>query len=166
MPRGRPGKLDRLQQERLCLLLASGTSRRTAATYLGCAVESIRLTAQRDPRFAEQLRQAEMQAELVPLNQVRKAAETNWRAATWILERLRPDRYARRPPQLIKEQHMAKFVDAVVEVILNEIDDAALREKIAARLEKLSVDASLELAESAALSAPAARPQRRRPTAK
>ena len=64
---------------------------------------TIQNTADRDPTFAEKLRQADYSTEIGLLKNIRNAAkkEQYWRAAAWVLERRFPERYARRGPDVI-----------------------------------------------------------------
>ena len=97
---GRPPVLDEAKKREILAIVAVGCSRSMAATYVGCAISTIQNTAERDPTFAEKLRQAVYSTELGLLKNIRNAAkkEQYWRAAAWALERRFPERYARRGP--------------------------------------------------------------------
>ena len=92
--RGRPPILDELKRREILAILTVGCRRRTAAKYVGCTVQTISNTAARDPDFAKQVRQAEQQAEIGALKEIREAGKEprHWRAAAWLLERRNPDR--------------------------------------------------------------------------
>ena len=101
--RGRRPALDETKKQLIAAILAVGCSRRTAASYVGCAVSTIQNTANRDSEFAEQLRQAESHSEIAYLKRIRRATEKDqyWRAAAWVLERRNPRDFARRGPNVL-----------------------------------------------------------------
>jgi hypothetical protein len=97
--RGRPTLLDEARQREICALVSTGICRTSAARYVGCSLSTLRRTCDRDPQFAEQLRQAEATTERSALAAIREQATRSWRAAAWLLERLHTDRYAHKPAQ-------------------------------------------------------------------
>ena len=97
----RPGRkplLDEAKRREICKVLAVGGTRTMAAAYVGCSLDTIARAAKRDRAFAEELRRASVECEIRCLRNLSKAAQEpkNWRAAAWMLERLYPERYARR----------------------------------------------------------------------
>ena len=62
--RGRPPVLDEAKKREILAIVAVGCSRSTAAAYVGCATSTIQNTADRDPAFAEKLRQAAYNTEV------------------------------------------------------------------------------------------------------
>ena len=97
----RPGRkplLDEAKRREICEILAVGGTRTMAAAYVGCSLDTIARTAQRDRMFAKQLRKASVECEICCLRNLSNAAQDpkNWRAAAWALERLYPERYGRR----------------------------------------------------------------------
>jgi len=97
-------------------ILSVGCPRYVAARYVGCSPTTIARTAARDPQFAARLRQAQASVELAFLRRIGKAAdkEQYWRAAAWALERMFPQRYARRDP---RDTFDARQVQAALEVL-------------------------------------------------
>lgn len=97
-------------------ILSVGCPRYVAARYVGCSPATIARTAARDPQFAARLRQAQASVELAFLRRIGKAAdkEQYWRAAAWALERMFPQRYARRDP---RDTFDARQVQAALEVL-------------------------------------------------
>ena len=132
--------LDDAQQREICAVVAGGGGRKQAAAIAGCSETSIRYTARNDASFAADLARAETQHELGYLQRIRIATnkESNWRAATWILERLYPDRYQKRKPDQITATELAQAMSALAEVILDEVDDPLERRRIERRLRELS----------------------------
>jgi len=100
---GRKPVLDDAKRREICAILAIGGTRRMAAHYVGCSVDTVGRTALRDPAFADQIRKAEVGSEILFLRNLRDACQDakQWRAATWALERFFPDRYGRRTPRTI-----------------------------------------------------------------
>lgn len=97
-------------------ILSVGCPRYVAARYVGCSPATIARTAARDPQFARRLRQAQAGVELAFLRRIGKAAdkEQYWRAAAWALERMYPQRYARRDP---RDSFDSRQVQAALEVL-------------------------------------------------
>jgi hypothetical protein len=110
-----------------------------AAAYVGCATSTIRSRAVRDPEFAEQLRKAELSAELTLLKSIQTAASDvkQWRAAAWALERLFPERYARRLPESITIEQMTEIIKALAGIIVGEVPVKRYRQRLLERLAEL-----------------------------
>ncbi len=83
--RGRRPVLTEGKQREIAAILSVGCSQSVAAQYVGCAVSTIQRTADRDPKFAEQIGKAKSNAELGLVKNIRNAAkkEQYWRAAAW-----------------------------------------------------------------------------------
>ena len=107
----------REQAGQIVAILSVGCSQNMAAQYVGCSPATIQRTAERDPKFAKQLREAKGNAELGLVKNIRNAAkkEQYWRAAAWALERGFPEKYARRGPDVITVEQigllLAQFSD-------------------------------------------------------
>jgi len=131
--------LDDGQKRETLATLAVGGSRRTAASYVGCSVSTIRNTACRDAEFRQAIRHAEHQSELAHLKNIQAAAkkEPQWRAAAWALERKNPDEYGRRPPDVLTSEQVRFVLAQLAEIVLNEVPVASFRKKILKRLEAL-----------------------------
>jgi hypothetical protein len=120
-------------------LVTVGASRRVAARYVGCSPSTIARTAARDAAFAAQLAKAACDAELGLLQMIRKAAKKDqyWRAAAWILERVHPDRYARRGPDVITVPQITQIISQFSRIVVEEMPAARYRKRIIARLGEL-----------------------------
>jgi hypothetical protein len=138
--RGRKRILDGYKRREIFAILAVGCSRAVAARYVGCSVQTIQNTADRDPNFAQQLRRREHQSEIGYLENIRAAArnERYWRAAAWALERLRPERYARRSPDAITIDQIKALLTQFAEIIVEEVPVAKYRKNILKRLDAIS----------------------------
>lgn len=137
---GRKRILDGYKRREILAILAVGGSRQLAADYVGCCVNTIHNTAERDPPFSEKLRQKERQAEIGYLESIRTAArnQRHWRAAAWALERLDPERYAKRNPEVITVRQVRQLLAQLAEVIVEEVPVAQFRKNMIKRLDAIS----------------------------
>ena len=114
---GRPKALDGENQKTVCSLLAAGASLRQAARYVDCDPQSIRREAERNDEFRRQLAKAKSEANIEPLETLRHAAKNDWRAALSWMERIDPDRFARRDASVITKREANQFVADLIESI-------------------------------------------------
>jgi len=137
---GRKSVLDGYKRREILAILGVGCSRRVAAEYVGCAISTIQNTADRDRNFAEKLRQKEHGSEIGYMENIRNAARTEryWRAAAWALERLHPDKYGRRGPDVITVDEIKSLLAQFAEIIVEEIPVAEYRKNILKRLAVIS----------------------------
>jgi len=138
--RGRPPVLDEIKKREILAILSVGCSRRSAASYVGCAVSTIQNTADRDAKFAEKLRRAEHQAEIAYLKNIQKAArkEQYWRAAAWALERRNPQEYGRRSPDVITLDQIRLILVEFAKIVVCEVPVPVYRKKVLKRLDALT----------------------------
>ena len=136
---GRKRILDGYKRREILAILAVGGSREIAAKYVGCSVSTIQNTADRDPNFAEQLHRKEKTWEIGYLENIRAAArnERHWRAAAWALERLKPERYARRGPDVITLDQVKQLMTRFAEVVSEEVP-AKMRKNVLKRCAAIS----------------------------
>lgn len=99
----RPTKLTPKLQERVVGFVRAGAYVETAAAAAGISKETLYSWLRRGAAgeapfaaFAEAVEEAQALAEMRDLALIGKAAETEWTAAAWRLERKFPDRYGRR----------------------------------------------------------------------
>ena len=131
-------KFDLATQERLCAMVSIGTSVRSAAILCHTPEATVRQRQLRDPAFRERLTEAKQLREIMPLKRLREAAATNWRAAAWLLQRVRPEEYAERKPYLWRTEDvistLRQFAEMIGKVVAGQIgsDDALdrVREEI------------------------------------
>jgi hypothetical protein len=121
--RGRRPVLDETKKGEILTIIAVGCTRQIAARYVGCDPRTIRRTARRDPIFAERLRQAGRNAEVGLLRRIRKASkkEQYWRAAAGALERVYPERYARRNPKVMTREHVAYLMKQLADLFAGQL---------------------------------------------
>lgn len=132
--------LDAAKRGEICGIISMGGSREAAARYVGCSPQTIYRTAVRDPEFRRQLRKAAGRAEVLQLKNISDAASCRqyWRAAAWMLERRFPKRYARRFGDRDVLMRLSRALASMVDLIVCEIDDAPLRQRILKRLREIA----------------------------
>jgi hypothetical protein len=132
--------LDDVKQRELLAILSVGCSQTMAAKYVGCSPQTIRREAARDAKFAKKLRQAKGNAELGLIKNIRNAAnkEQYWRAAAWALERMFPEKYARRGPDVITAEQLAQVLDQLMERVMRHVPVGEYRKNIVKDVEALA----------------------------
>lgn len=143
--RGRPRALDDTKRREVCALISAGCSLERAATYVGCAATTIRREARRNPEFSEKLRRASLSTEISILSSIRNAAQKNWRAGTWLLERLDVQRYGKKNARQVSPEQLAEFFKQIVDAIWEEIPSEETRRRIDQRIGELSARISAEV---------------------
>jgi hypothetical protein len=140
---GKP--LDTIKQSEICAIIAVGGSQRTAARYVGCAPNTIRRRAARDPEFARRLRRAEADFEVIHLSNIQQAGKKSWNASAWLLERIYPERFAKRRPATIPVRQLKDVLTRLVGMIKEEVSDpdrvSRLVEHLQDMLAKIAKDA-------------------------
>jgi hypothetical protein len=135
---GRPRALNEDNQATVCSLVAAGVSLRQAAEFVDCDARSIRRAAQRNDEFRRQLAKAKSEANIHPLQTLRQAAQTDWRAALRWMERLDPERFARPNATVVTQREANQFVSDLVEsierVISNDNERTGLFELLSAAM--------------------------------
>ena len=127
---GRPRALDDVKRREVCALISAGCGISAAAKFVGCNPVTIRRESMRNVDFYEDLRKAEMAAQALPLQAIRKAAGTHWRAAAWFLERTQPLVFGRRRPTTFAENDIRGAMDLVHEVMQAELPSAAAQRRV------------------------------------
>lgn len=137
--RGRPPILDAVKQGQVLALLSVGCSKAVAARFVGCVPATITRTARRDPQFAAALKQALCSPEIGYLKSIQRASrkEQYWRAAAWALERIMPEKYARRDPEVITIDQVARLLAQMSEIVVSEVP-ARYRKAVVKRLDQLA----------------------------
>jgi IS30 family transposase len=123
---GRPRALDDVKRREVCALVAAGCTLAGAGRYVNCSAKTIRREAERNTDFGEQLRRSQLAARLEPLRALRAKANTHWRAAAWLLERVDPEQFARYDAKLLTPEEVGDLLDNIRDTLrlaLNEISD-------------------------------------------
>ena len=138
--RGRRPALDDGKQREILAILSVGCSQSVAAQYVGCAASTIQRTAERNPKFAEKLGKAKSNAEVGLVKNIRNAAkkEQYWRAAAWALERGFPEKYARRGPDVITAEQLARVLAQFADMIVQQVPVDEYRKNIVKGVESLA----------------------------
>ncbi len=129
--------LNETKQREVCAILSLGGTHEMAAHYVGCHARTIRNMAKRNPEFAQRLLKTELSPEITFLKNISAAAaeQKHWRAAAWALERMYPERYARRAPDTIPVAQLHDVVNHLVDTAMRLAPDArnpqALRQTLA-----------------------------------
>jgi hypothetical protein len=134
----RPGVRSILTPEvadRLVALLRAGNYDAVAARACGVAPRTFREWQQRgrsdraadEPyrRLLARVEQARAEGEAVHVARIAKAAEQDWRASAWYLERAFPERWAR--PQLREPRREPELEDEPEPSVFAEVDELARR---------------------------------------
>ncbi len=131
--------LDATDKNGVLAVVALGASLETAARYFKREPRELVEALTADADFQRDFKQAQEQAEVFFLKQVKTAAldAKNWRAATWSLERLRPDRYGRIKANAISVEEIKALFARLRETFAAEFADEAERRKIEEKLDAL-----------------------------
>lgn len=131
---GRPRRLDEAKRREICALISAGCGIKDAAHYVHCAPSTIHLERKRNKEFGDQLRRAELVAQLQPLRAMQQAVGTHWRAAAWMLERTHPERFARHDPRSFGPPQARALMSDVIAIIKDEIPNPAMSDRLEKRV--------------------------------
>lgn len=137
MAKGRPTKLNATIQAAVVKAIATGNTRDTAAAYAGVNRATLFEWLARGRReltglyrdFADAVEKAEADAIVISVALIRTAAQRNWQAAAWWLERRYPDEWGRKDRLSIESlkrteaEKMARELGIEVEEVMVAIDD-------------------------------------------
>jgi hypothetical protein len=127
---GRPRALTPVKRAELCSLVSSGIDLEEAVGYVGCSTRTVRRETERNEEFRRALTEAQLFSGLDPVHFMRKAAQQDWRAAAWLLERLDPNQFLRRDRSACTPEELTIVIDRVVEAALQQIDDQETRSRV------------------------------------
>lgn len=129
----RPTKLTPELRDRICAFLRAGNYVETAAAAAGISKETLYKWLRRGARskggpcrdFADAVAVAQAQAEARDVALIARAAESQWQAAAWRLERRLPARWSRRE----RHEHSGKDGGAI-DARVDTTDLAAVERRI------------------------------------
>jgi hypothetical protein len=124
---GRPTVLDPIKIQVICSLIQVGISQRRAAAVVGVSEGVIRYWIHNDPQFAQQVAQAEALLEVDLLVKLNQAASRSWRAATFALKYLVPDRFGQKKWSLVDPDREAENERHVMQVDRERQEEAAAK---------------------------------------
>lgn len=111
MPAGRPRVLnDRLKQQIIGVLRAGG-SLNEAAKVVGVARNTLDRECKRDKEFGASVMSAPEQGKMALVGKIIKAAERDWKAAAWMLERKFGREFAKNPTVAIHTPERVEVVN-------------------------------------------------------
>ncbi|BBO36247.1 hypothetical protein [Lacipirellula parvula] len=121
--RGRNRVLTPELRVKLCQLVRESSTLVEAAEAIGVSLRTVQRERKYDEDFDHELLLA-LSAPPDPLKLMQAAARTHWRAAAWLLERTRPEQYARRPTNMAHAGQVNHAVNAVMEAVLQLLPPA------------------------------------------
>jgi hypothetical protein len=117
----RPAVLDDLRRAEVLALASHGFSRQAIADFADCDLEVIEQAAQRDPAFGQQLRLARSKFVCRNIEVIQRHAAMSPKHSTWLLERLDPEKFARRSPYSITpaqlHRHFQTWTKAMIAAV-------------------------------------------------
>lgn len=131
-------KLNEEMKSQILGVLRLGCSRLTAALCVGCCYDTIRRTANRDPKFKKDLVKAEAGFEVFHAKKIHEGDQA-WRASGWALERKIPSRYGLRKPGTMSIQDVAGLLREYADVIASEVTNPSTRHRIIRRLQGILI---------------------------
>lgn len=127
-----PLPLTEKQRSDICAVLGMGCSRATAAKRVGIPESVLYREMERYPEFEAEMRLAESSYELRHMKNVFDAAADpkNWRVSVWALEHVLPERYARRDPSRVSPDQFQRFLNALLDIVIEEVPEKEHQDKI------------------------------------
>ncbi len=139
---GRAKVLDDVKKREVCALVTAGMSLAKVARYVGCCRRTILNERDRDADFDQRMRRAELAAELSPMEAMRRAASTHWRAAAWMLDRQERRETERRvKPDVFTREELLRLGDEVKRIVSRAVLDPFDGPHIQQKIENLFVAA-------------------------
>jgi len=130
-------KITEEQKAQICAMVSVGCSLRAAARLAACHESTVRSRLQNDKAFLARYRKSEQASELIALRHVQTAGAKNWRAAAWLLERMRPNEYATPKPDTLRPDDFAQLTSTVAELVLREVKNPEECRKISEGLQSI-----------------------------
>jgi hypothetical protein len=102
---------------KFCQLVRESHSLEEAAEWIDVSIRTVQRERKRDEDFDHEVRLA-LQATPDPLRLMENAARVHWRAAAWLLERTRPEQFARQPANTARDYQVEAALAMVLEAAL------------------------------------------------
>jgi len=109
--------MDTAKKVKFAQLVRESHSLEEAAEWIDVSIRTIQRERRRDEDFDHEVRLAQ-QASPDPLRLMENAARTHWRAAAWLLERTRPEQYARKPANTARDFQVEAALGMLLEAAL------------------------------------------------
>lgn len=115
----RPTKYNAVRRERLLNALRLGCTRKTATLTAGISEDTFARWMRNNADFAEAIARAEHDAVARNIALIARAANRNWRAAAWWLERTRPETYKLRNGLSISTEELEAAIQEEIDSLKN-----------------------------------------------
>ena len=132
---GRRRVLDDTKRREICALLSAGVSLQKTAEYVGCSRSTIQREMRRNSEFRERVQRSKATPQLGPLQAMRQAAQSNWRAAAWMLERADPEQFGRRHANTLGRRELRVLARDLMAIFNDAVDHPLLRQQVAERVQ-------------------------------
>ena len=109
--------MDPAKKVKFCQLIRESQTIEHAAEWVDVSIRTVQRERKRDEDFDHEVRLA-LQATPDPLTLMENAARTHWRAAAWLLERTRPEQFARKPANTARDYQVEAALHMLLEAAL------------------------------------------------
>ena len=109
--------MDPAKKVKFCQLIRESQTIEHAAEWVDVSIRTVQRERKRDEDFDHEVRLA-LQATPDPLTLMENAARTHWRAAAWLLERTRPEEFARQPANTARDYQVEAALHILLEAAL------------------------------------------------
>jgi hypothetical protein len=109
--------MDPAKKVKFCQLVRESHSLEEAAEWVDVSIRTVQRERKRDEDFDHEIRLAQ-QATPDPLRLMENAARVHWRAAAWLLERTRPEQFARQPANTARDYQVEAALGMLLEAAL------------------------------------------------
>lgn len=109
--------MDTAKKVKFCQLIRDSHSLEEAAEWVDVSIRTVQRERKRDEDFDHEIRLAQ-QATPDPLRLMQNAARAHWRAAAWLLERTRPEQFARQPANTARDYQVEAALGMLLEAAL------------------------------------------------
>lgn len=140
---GRPVKLTPELQNEICKVIRAGNYIETAAAFAGVSKQTLynwmrkgrQAKSGKYREFLDAVKKALAESEVRDVMIIAKAAEENWQAAAWRLERKFPDRWGRKDRIDANLEHSGNITHRHIDLSSLSMEELEALEKIAARIQ-------------------------------
>jgi len=109
--------MDPAKKAKFSQLVRESQTIEHAAEWVDVSIRTVQRERKRDEDFDHEVRLA-LQATPDPLTLMENAARVHWRAAAWLLERTRPEQFARQPANTARDYQVEAALGMLLEAAL------------------------------------------------
>ncbi len=135
--RGRRKVIDQRVRDLIVTLVRTGFTLKQAAEHARIGQSTLFDNLKQDSAFAKEIRDAQVYQHLFPLSRMLEHSKTSWRAAAWILERTKPDRYGRRAPRTLTQADFRMVMELVLRSAMEGVQNAEDRARVVHNVERM-----------------------------